>query len=80
MDDDTLHAMDDVYLRRVRDPNPMLEQLARQVCDQYELVVYPARDPVANYRTLAVLAAEAGVPIDYVLDERERRARREVPR
>jgi len=58
-----------VYLRRVKDPNPLCEQLARQVAD----AIGP--QAVARPRALAAAAALAGVPIAYVLDELERRVR-----
>lgn len=73
MNDDTLRTMDDVYLRRVRDPNPLLQDLARQACDTWWALA-PA------HRTFGALLGQArflGVPFDYVLDEVERRERAE---
>lgn len=63
-----------VYLRRVKDPNPMLEELARQVCDQIDKWEAEVGSPVRPI-VVGVLAADAGVPLEYVLDERERRVR-----
>ena len=67
-------ADDEVYLRRVKDPNPMLEELARQVVDMLERIEqrWPGR---VSPRVLADTAHMVGVPNDYVLDERERRVR-----
>jgi hypothetical protein len=61
------------YLRRVKDPNPFLEVLARQVCDQLERWI--AEGLVVQPSTIAQAAGEAGVPLDYVRDEQERRVR-----
>lgn len=58
------------YLRRVKDPNPLLEDLARQAVDALE-----ARAHDRNFLSVTGVCAEFGVPIAYVLDERERRAR-----
>ena len=66
---------DDVYMRRVRDPNPMLEQLAGQVLEEYERHVRPSRDARVNFALLSHIAYAYACPIDYVLDERERRVR-----
>lgn len=65
---------DGVYLRRVRDPNPMLQELARQVVDTIDRWELEVGSPV-RFAAVAALAADAGVPLDYVLDERERRVR-----
>ena len=66
---------DGVYLRRVRAPNPMLDELARQILDDIDRHGPVSRDPVRNFRYLCQAAEMAGVPLAYVLDERERRAR-----
>jgi hypothetical protein len=58
-----------VYLRRVKNPSPLLEELARQVAD---LIGQQGR---LRPGALAAAAALAGVPIAYVLDELERRTR-----
>lgn len=59
------------YVRRVRTPDPLLEQLAAQAVDGIE-------DPSLKWTDLPRLVAAAqgvGVPLAYVLDEIERRAR-----
>jgi len=62
--------MDDgVYLRRVKHPSPLLEDLARQVADQI------GQKGRLHPSALAAAAAGAGVPFAYVLDELERRVR-----
>lgn len=65
--------MNDVYLRRVRDPNPLLEAIARGMLDQLE--ESQAQGLPVTFDTLCRTAREFGVPLDYVLDERERRVR-----
>lgn len=64
---------DGVYLRRVRDPNPILAELARQVVDALEDL--ERRGHRVHPSVLADTALAIGVPIAYVLDECERRAR-----
>ena len=59
---------DAVYLRRVRDPNPILVELARQVVDLSERLKLP-------FHSVTAAAGEFGVPLAYVLDEQERRER-----
>jgi hypothetical protein len=68
-------ADDEVYCRRVRDPNPMLEQLARQVVDTVETLERERAGRSVSMVAIASTAHELGVPIEYVLDERERRVR-----
>lgn len=63
------------YLRRVKDPNPLLEDLARQAVDKLIAQDHRARQAIAEFISVAEVAREFGVPIAYVLDERERRAR-----
>ena len=64
---------DGVYVRRVRSPEPMLEALARQVVDEVER--WKGDGLTVSMGTVVKLASEAGVPLDYILDERERRVR-----
>lgn len=59
--------------RRV-DENPVLEQLARQVCDQLEAWKAEGKLTV-RLSTAIALARAAGVPLAYVFAERERRNR-----
>lgn len=66
---------DGVYLRRVRDPNPILAELARQAVDELEAQVHLKNQSHASFMRLADIAHRFGVPIEYVLDERERRVR-----
>ena len=61
------------YIRRVSNPEPLLEELARQVVD--ELDKWKAEGLVIRLSTAIALAREVGVPLDYVFDERERRVR-----
>lgn len=63
---------DEVYVRRVRTPNPILQQLARQVVDELPPA---ARVAPWNLGAIATASAAAGVPFAYVLDELERRVR-----
>lgn len=59
---------DQVYLRRVRDPEPLMLQLAATAVDSFKGVrPRPA--------LLAAVSRETGVPLAYLLDEIERRAR-----
>lgn len=64
---------EEVYCRRVSNPDPLRLALARQVVDQLE--AFAREGLVVQPSTLIKLASEAGVPVDYVLDERERRVR-----
>lgn len=64
------------YLRRVRRHNPMLQQLAEQAVDTIQRVTQPGTP--ARFFALAEAAREYGVPLDYVLDELERRVRERV--
>ena len=63
---------DAVYARRVRDPNPLLEQLAREETTRLLALSGGMRPPVW---LLARAAHTVGVPLDYFLDELERRVR-----
>jgi hypothetical protein len=63
--------MTDAYLRRVRDPNPLLEQLAAQAVDELQ----EQRLVSTSVGALAAAARTFGVSIDYILDEIERRVR-----
>ena len=58
--------------RRVPE-SPTDELLARQVVDELER--WAAEGLVVRFSTAIALAREAGVPLDYVLAERERRKR-----
>lgn len=58
------------FVRRSR-PDPILEELARQAVDA--LVTRGASNPTPYL--LGLVAGEFGVPIAYILDERERRVR-----
>lgn len=58
------------FLRRVRNPNPMLAELARQALDALD-----ARAEDRSFLSIAGVAHEFGTPIEYVLDELERRVR-----
>lgn len=67
---------DAVHVRRVKNPDPLLQELARQVCDQIEAwqrEVTPTRQVQAWL--VIRLSRDAGVPLGYVLDEHERRVR-----
>jgi hypothetical protein len=66
-------ATDRCYLRRVRESNPLQEELARQAVDAIERTTAPGT--TARFYALAEAADEVGVPIAYVLDELERRVR-----
>jgi hypothetical protein len=59
----------------VREPNPMLEELARQAVDELAAQQYLKDASPASFARLADVAHRFGVPIEYVLDERERRVR-----
>jgi hypothetical protein len=61
------------YLRRVRTPDPIYEELARQAVDGLE-----AGRTLLVSDTFAACRA-FGVPIDYLLDEIERRKREARP-
>jgi hypothetical protein len=65
--------MTEVYLRRVRDPQPLQQDLARQAVDAIQRTTRPGT--TARFYALAEAADEFGVPLDYVLDELERRCR-----
>lgn len=58
------------YARRVRNPDPLRLELARQAVDAMWQAKNPFTFPIA-----ATFAREFGVPLDYVLDEVERRVR-----
>lgn len=60
----------DVFLRRVKHPDPVRLELARQAVDALE-----AGRSVHVFRALRAAAERFGVPVDYLLDERERRVR-----
>lgn len=68
---------DGVYLRRVKDPNPLLEALARQALDSYEqqTAMVGGERGLGDVARLADNALRFGVPLAYLLDERERRVR-----
>lgn len=57
----------EVYLRRVRNPEPMLVALAAQAVDDY----FASK----TSRSIVLQAQAFGVPLGYVLDELERRVR-----
>jgi hypothetical protein len=63
------------FIRRVRHPNPVLEELARQAVDELETQAYLKDDSSGSFVRIADLAHRYGVPFEYVLDERERRVR-----
>jgi hypothetical protein len=63
------------FLRRVRQPDPLLQELARQAVDELETQQYLKNESPGSVRRLADLAHRYGVPMAYVLDERERRVR-----
>lgn len=65
-------AEDERAFRRVA-PDPMLEELARQVVDTLER--WKADGLVVRLSTAIALGREYGVPLDYVFAERERRVR-----
>jgi hypothetical protein len=58
----------EVHIRRVRNPEPFLEQLAQAAVDSLN-----GERP--RPFVLAAVSRESGVPIAYLLDELERRAR-----
>ena len=68
-----LHDDFERAFRRVQDPEPMLEALARQVVDELER--WKADGLAVRLSTAIALAQEYGVPLDYVMAERERRVR-----
>ena len=68
-----LHDEYERAFRRVTDPEPMLEELARQVVDELER--WKADGLVVRLSTAIALAREFGVPLEYVFAERERRVR-----
>jgi len=68
-----LHDDFERAFRRVANPEPVLEELARQVCDRLEQ--WKADGLVVRLSTAIALAREFGVPLDYVFAERERRVR-----
>lgn len=53
------------YLRRVRNPDPLLQILASEAADVVERLGASVR----------LVAQQFGVPTDYILDELERRVR-----
>lgn len=53
------------YLRRVRHPDPLFQILASEAADAVEKLGASPR----------LMAQQCGVPVDYVLEELERRAR-----
>lgn len=57
------------YLRRVPDPNPILQDLARQALDSI------AHLGTGELHRLIWAADQFGVPLAYLLDEVERRQR-----
>ena len=66
---------DEAFIRRVKDPNPMLQELARQAVDVLE-----AKHDAGTFLSVTGVSRELGVPLEYVLDERERRVRERRPR
>lgn len=57
------------YLRRVRDPNPLMQDLASQAIDSLDGV------GASDHFRLRRAADQFGVPLAYLLDEVERRVR-----
>jgi hypothetical protein len=69
---------DVVYLRRVTNPNPLLEELARQAADRLD--AYSAHgESSVSILLITTIAREFGVPLAYVFAEIERRVRDRVP-
>jgi hypothetical protein len=62
---------DDVFLRRVRHPEPLLEALASDVVDLLERLPSAMRTPKA----IGEVATLYQLPYAYILDELERRVR-----
>jgi hypothetical protein len=68
---------DRCYLQRVKDPDPVRLELARQACDFLERHEDPPG--IVPIGRVTEAARTFGVPFEYIFDERERRARERRP-